>query len=108
MDLLAPLNALKDLLTGFFDFVTSIFCVLGNILTNPLNFIAFLMNGILEFFNVILPSTPANMKVSVILQGIGNTFPIVGSGILYEIVSGLGGILAIYLIVKAIKYIPFL
>ena len=54
-----------------------------------------------------LPSTPDNLKISSILNSVGDSMPLVGRGIVYEVAGTVATIAGISLAIKIYKLIPF-
>ena len=87
--------------------LSQVLCFLWAILSNPLNFVLWLVNVVIEILFSWLPRTPDNLKISYMLSQLLLAVPI-GSGVLVEIVQGVAGILIIFLTFRMVKYLPFL
>lgn len=101
-------NVVSNVVGAIFGFVKAIYCAVVEIFYQPLGFITSIIDGFFNLLYNILPSTPPNMKASALVTGMAQSVPIVGSGLITEIVSGILGILLIIAIIKVIKLIPFL
>ena len=54
-----------------------------------------------------LPQTPSNLKIANILNSIGDSMPLVGRSIVYEVAGTIATIAGISLVIKIYKLIPF-
>lgn len=55
----------------------------------------------------LLPSTPEQFTIGYLITSAGNTFPFVGSAILYEIYTSVQGLFLIFALIKAAKILQY-
>jgi hypothetical protein len=110
--LIAPLIAVKDAIGFVFNligsFVQLVFCVVYTIIFAPLNYLSYILNGFISGIATLFPSTPQGFGFSSLLAGMANAVPFVGGAVVFEIVNGALVLLGIFLVFKAVKYIPFI
>ena len=97
---------LKPLLKYALSFTAPIALVLGAI-NDPEGAInTFLIKGI-NLISVVFPSTPEDLKIASIINGLGDQLPLVGKAVIYEILQTLAVIFGLTLAIKIYKLIPF-
>lgn len=89
-------------------FIAAILTFIWQIISNPLGAINQFFIHLINIFIVILPSTPDNLKFGSLLSSFEDNFPMIGSGVLVQIIEGVTGILLIFLLLKLIKLLPFI
>jgi hypothetical protein len=85
----------------------TIVCFLYNCITDPDGAINTFFIWVLGYFLDYWPSTPSQYKFWSILNSFSEAYPQIGWGPIYEIFQGLMGMLAIYLSLKVIRFLPF-
>lgn len=55
----------------------------------------------------ILPSTPQEFTIGGLIVAAGNQFPFVGSGILFEVYTGVQSLFLVFLIIKAARIVQY-
>ena len=55
----------------------------------------------------ILPSTPAEYTIGGLIVAAGDTFPFIGSGVIYEIYTAVQGLFLIFALIKAAKILQY-
>lgn len=94
-------------LKAFWDSLSKLFSILLGAIANPFgavnSFICLLIDGIASVW----PSTPENLKVGSLIASIGTAIPLVGTAVVYDIFQTAGSMLAIVLLIKLYKLIPF-
>lgn len=109
------------MLQSIFSFVKWLFSPLYVLVTGLISVVALILGAISDpggavnsFICLIidivifpLPSTPDSLKIGNLLQSFAAAVPIVGWGIILEIIKTCSTMLAILLIIKVYKLIPF-
>ncbi len=98
--LLAPITRIFTASVGIVSLV------LGAI-ANPEGAVNLFLCKIIDLIAAVFPSTPPEMKISYLLAGLGESVPMIGSGIVFSILQTLLGMMVIVLFVKLYKLIPF-
>lgn len=80
--------------------------LLGAIL-NPNGFLNTAICGAIDHVAAIFPSTPEPMKIGSILDSLALAMPAVGRGIIKEIFVTITAMIAVSLVIKIYKLIPF-
>mgnify|MGYP006888382439 CR=1 FL=1 len=62
---------------------------------------------IIDLVALVLPSTPPQLKIGALISSAGGSVPIIGSGILFDVVQMIGVMLGVVLVIKVYKLIPF-
>lgn len=102
----ALFNYLKPILKYAMGLTAPIAFVLG-VINDPEGAInTFLIKGI-DLIAVVFPSTPEELKIASIINGLGDQLPLVGKSVIYEILQTLAVIFGLTLAVKIYKLIPF-
>lgn len=101
-------------LFGFFTPVIVFFVSVGSIVAFLLGALADpqgLMNQVvcsaIDYVAFIFPSTPDNLKIANIINGLGDSIPGVGRSVIREIFTTITSIFGIALVIKIYKLIPF-
>jgi hypothetical protein len=89
-------------------FIAGILTFIWQIISNPLGAINQFFIHVIDVFLLILPSTPETLKFGSLLSGFDSNFPMIGSGVLVQIIEGITGIFLIFLLLKLIKLLPFI
>ena len=55
----------------------------------------------------ILPSTPEQFTIGYLITAAGDTFPFIGSGIIYEIYTSVQGLFLVFALIKAAKILQY-
>ena len=76
-------------------------------LEDPHGFANNLIIGAIDNIVAVFPSTPEEYKIFNLLNAIGDSLPIVGKAIVYDIAITIASIAAISLTIKIYKLIPF-
>lgn len=87
--------------------IGGVFCFLWDVIQHPNGALNKFMIWIIDYLLVIIPSTPDEYKLANMLIAFSEQVPSIGFDIIWEIFSGITGMLAIYLIVKLWKFLPF-
>lgn len=87
--------------------VFTTFCLLAYYLDNPFALLNHLSILSIDAIFGLVPSTPNEFKIVSLLTQLSTAFPLVGWGVVFQIIQGCAGILTLYLGFKIIKYIPF-
>lgn len=97
---------LKPVVVVFVSIVSIVAFLLGA-LADPQGWMNSVVITTIDAFASFLPSTPENLKIANILSEIGDSMPLVGKAIVYEVASTIGTISTISLAIKIYKLIPF-
>ncbi|MEQ8755838.1 MAG: hypothetical protein RID09_20320 [Coleofasciculus sp. G1-WW12-02] len=54
-----------------------------------------------------LPSTPSQFTIGHLITSAGDTFPFIGSGIIYEIYTSVQGLFLVFALIKAAKILQY-
>lgn len=77
------------------------------IFTDPLGFLNECINYIIDLIGKILPATPNNLKISNLADNLGSSMPLVGAGIIREVLNSIIQLAGFATIIKIYKLIPF-
>lgn len=55
----------------------------------------------------ILPSTPEQFTIGFLISSAGDTFPFIGSAVLYEIYTSVQGLFLIFALIKAARILQY-
>ena len=94
-------------ITFFVSVVSVVALVLGTI-ADPAGAINTFFIKAIDIVLLPFPSTPNNLKLANLLASFATSVPVVGWGILSDILVVLFSFLSIYLLVKLYKLIPFI
>ena len=86
--------------------ITVVSVILGAII-NPSGAINTLICTVIDIVVFFFPSTPNDLKISSLLTAFSSAVPLVGWGIVLDIMNTCFTMLAILLIIKVYKLIPF-
>ena len=98
--LLKPVYLVLASITGFISFL------LGALL-DPQGWMNAVVCVTIDVITAVLPRTPDSIKISSILNSVGDKMPLVGRSIVYETASTIAIIAGISLAIKIYKLIPF-
>ena len=87
--------------------VATIVCFAWNVITYPEGAINQFMIMLVDMIAGAFPSTPPQYQLYSMLDSFAAQFPMIGWGVVYEIFSGITGMLSIYLVVKLWRFLPF-
>ena len=91
-----------------FSMFFSLLCFLYFLKNNPILWLNWAINTLIDFAVNWLPSSPDNLKVKTLLLQINNTVPLFGYAFLVSIVKTLNTLVGLSLIVRAYKlFSPF-
>ena len=86
--------------------IVTVFCFAANAIMYPEGFINSRFIWMIDMIAAYLPSTPEHYKIGTMLVAFSEQ-SVIPLGVVYEIFQGVAGILAIYLVVKMYKFLPF-
>lgn len=98
--LLKPIYVVFFSITGFISFL------LGA-LADPQGWMNAVVCTTVDVIAAFFPRTPDNLKIANILNSVGDSMPLVGRSIVYEIAGTIATIAGISLVIKLYKLIPF-
>lgn len=87
--------------------VTSIVAFLLGALLNPQGLMNQVICSAIDYVAVLFPSTPDELKIGTIINGLGDSLPLVGRGVIREIFNTLSIIFGLTLAIKIYKLLPF-
>lgn len=87
--------------------LSTIVCFFYTTITDPQGAVNTFVNMIEDMTLGSLPSTPPQYTIYGMLQSFANAYPQVGWGPVFEIFSGIGGMLSIYLGIRLFRFLPF-
>jgi hypothetical protein len=99
--------AIFEILKWFAIALGTILALLIGTVLDPTGAINALVCLVIDIVTAVFPSTPDSLKIGSLLNSIGNTIPVVGVGIVYDLFSTAAQMLGIVLIIKVYKLIPF-
>lgn len=88
--------------------LTTIICLIYQTIKNPEGALNQFMIMVLSSVLILFPSTPDNLKVGSLLSQFAAAFPQIGTCVLGEILSGIAGLAAVFLVVKLWRLMPFI
>lgn len=80
--------------------------LIGGVL-NPQGWMNSLICGIIDMIAFFFPASPEYLKISSILNGIGDSIPLVGRRLVYDIASTFAVVVGLFTIIKIYKLLPF-
>ncbi len=80
--------------------------ILGAI-ANPAGAVNGFLCRMIDLIALVFPSTPENLKIVNLLAATGDTIPLIGRSVVYDVFTTAAAMLAIVLLVKLYKLIPF-
>ena len=87
--------------------VVTVICFGWNVVTYPRGAVNQFMIMVVDMIASVFPSTPSQYQLYSMLDAFAAKFPQVGWGVIYEIFSGISGMLGIYLTIKLWRLLPF-
>lgn len=87
--------------------ITSIIALVLGAIRDPGGAVNAFICRIIDLILIPWPSTPSSLKLGSLLSSFANAFPIIGYGIVLEIAQALGGIFALFVVIKIYKLLPF-
>lgn len=87
--------------------MTTIICLLVSAIENPEGAINTFMKICIDLVVVPLPSTPDNFKLATLIAQFDNAFPVLGGGVISELLEGVVGLSVIFFSIKALRLLPF-
>ena len=100
------LQYIRPIVVFFFSFSGVLAVILGAV-ANPEGAVNTFLIKIIDLIAPVFPSTPDNLKIFYILDSVSNQMPAIGRYIVYDIAQTIGSIVAIVIVIKIYKLIPF-
>ena len=100
------LNYIKPIIKVSLALGTPLALILGAIQDPDGAINSFLIIGI-DLISSVFPSTPEDLKIASIINSLGDSLPLVGKAVIFEILQTIGVIISITAIIKIYKLIPF-
>lgn len=97
---------LHPFLVVFSSVGTIISLILGAI-ANPKGAVNKFLVLMIDNIATVFPETPDNLKVFNVLDSVGDSLPSIGRSIVYDVAATIASIVAIMIVVKIYKLIPF-
>lgn len=91
----------------FFVSVVTIVAFLLGALANPQGWMNSVVCSAIDYIAAIFPSTPANLKISSLIDSVALAMPLVGRGIISDILGSIAAIFAIRAVIVIYKLLPF-
>jgi hypothetical protein len=106
--------ALFAALASFFTPVVVFFVSVGVIvafllaaLANPQGWMNNVVCSAIDFIAFLFPSTPTDLKISSLINSVSSVMPAIGRGIISDLFTTIGSIVAIRVVVVVYKLLPF-
>ena len=87
--------------------IATIVCFFYNVITYPEGALNTFMKWVFSFIFIALPSTPDQYKFWHMIDVFSASYPAIGWGPVLQILTGISGMLTIYLTVKVLRFLPF-
>lgn len=101
------IQALFNPLYLFLISITSIIALILGAVADPAGAVDTFICKIIDIVVFVLPSTPDNLKIANLLMAFATAYPIVGWGIVLQIIQNISTMFAIVVVIKIYKLIPF-
>jgi hypothetical protein len=87
--------------------ITAPLSIIIGAIANPAGAVNSFLCRAIDLVASVFPSTPPNLKIATLLTSAGDSIPIVGRAVVYDIFSTIAIMFAVVLIIKVYKLIPF-
>lgn len=87
--------------------ITAPISIILGAIANPAGAVNSFLCRMIDLVASVFPSTPENLKIANLLISTGDSIPIVGRSIVFDIFTTIASMFAIILLIKLYKLIPF-
>ena len=106
-DILSALSRIFSPISTLILSLSGLVSIILGAINDPEGFVNTLLVKMIDNIAYVFPSTPDQLKVGAIIDSVGDSMPLVGKAVVFEVFQTISIIFSILVVIKIYKLIPF-